>query len=179
MMPETPVVLVVDGNPDRAERYAAWLDGECSVRTARAAPAAVEAVDDAVDVVVLVQPREVLPALREEGDGIKVVLVRGHDADLGALTRAPDEVVSMPVSPPLLRRTVSVLAAERTYADEIETLFSLAQERAAEEAADDLDARIDALRDRLDETLDHLVETGGFDAVYRAIGDAASDDDSD
>jgi len=194
MMPETPVALIVDDDRDRAELYASWLDGECSVRVAHDAPGALDAFDDDIDVVVLVSPGpdppgDVLSPLRTEAPGVRVVVVRDGDADLAALARAPDEILPTPVPSATLRRTVATLAAERAYARGVRDLFSLARKRAAIESDDaagaddagDLDARIDALRDRLDGTLDDPVEGGGFDAVYRALVDAppASDDGPD
>lgn len=186
MIPETPVVLIVDDDRDRAELYASWLDEECVVRTAHDGPGALDALDDSVDVVVLVRPAsgsggdDVLSAVREQEIDARVAMVRASDADLAALTRAPDEVLSAPVSAETFRRTVSVLAAGRAYARGIRDLYALATEKAAVEtgraadAGDEaraLDERIDRLRDRLDGTLDTLVDEAGFDAVYRAFAD--------
>lgn len=180
MTPETPVVVLVADDGSRTRQYASWLDGQCDVRTARDGLGALEAVDREVDVVVLVRPSnlrdaDALSSLREHGAGVKVVLVRELDADLAALDRAPDEVLSTPVTGDAVRRTVTVLAAERAYARGIGDLFSLAAERAAREggtSADgpDLDERIATLRDRLNRTLDLLVDEAGFEAVYRALG---------
>lgn len=182
MTPETPVVVLVADDSSRLRQYTSWLDGDCAVRTARDGLGALEAIDREVDVVVLVRPSNVrdedaLSAVRERGDDVRVVLVRERDADLAALTRAPDETLSTPVTGDALRRTITVLAAERAYARGIGDLFSLAHERAlhGRSADDDLDARIAALRDRLDGILDHLVDEAGFDAVYRALRDDSAD----
>lgn len=194
MMPETPVVVLAAADRDRADLYTSWLDGECEVRTAHDGPGAVDAIDGSVDVAVIVSPGsglrgdEVLSAVRAQEAGIRVAVLRERDADLGSLTRAPDEVLSAPVSPETLRRTVSVLAAERAYDRGIRDLFSLAVERAERESegpsaprdgASGGEERLGALRERLDGTLDLLVDEAGFDAVYRALGEGDDRDDRD
>lgn len=185
MTPETPVVVLVAADGSRVRQYASWLDGDAEVRTARDGVGALDAIDRDVDVAVLVRPsnlrdEDALSAVREQGDGLRVVLVRECDDDLAALTRAPDEVLSTPVTGDALRRTVEVLAAERAYARGIGDLFSLSVRRARGRPDDtDLDARIDSLRDRLDDTLDVLVDEAGFDAVYRALGDDVPDRSED
>lgn len=187
MKAETPVVLIVEEDRDRAELYASWLAGECEVRVAHDAPGALDALDRDVDVAVLGRPGtwagsdDVLSAVRDRGSEVGVAMVRGSDADLEALTRAPDEVLPAPVTPSALRRTVSVLAAGRAYARGIRDLFSLARERAAVESGEapgpdgDLDDRVADLRDRLDGTLDTLIEEAGVDAVYRALPEDLED----
>ncbi|MFB6303282.1 MAG: HalX domain-containing protein [Haloferacaceae archaeon] len=188
MTTETPIVLVVDHDRDRAQLYASYLDTECDVRVANDGPGALDALDDDVDVLVLVRPGsgsgvdDVSTALGDRRSDVRVVLIRERDADLAALTRAPDEVLSAPVSAGTLRRTVSVLAAGRAYARGIGDLFSLARKRADVESdgTDDvraLDARIDDLRAQLDRTLATLLDEGDFAAVYRAIDDDATDSD--
>lgn len=181
-MTETPVVVVAESDPSRADRYAAWLDDDCVVRVVHDGPGALDAIDRDVDVVVLgrslrdATEGDPLYALRERGIDVGVATIGEDDPSPGSVASTPDDTLVEPVSAADLRRTASVLAARRRYEHGIHDLFSLATERAAvetgevaAETARDLDARIDALRDRLDATLDDLIDEAGFAAAYRAI----------
>lgn len=182
MLEDTPDVLVVESDIDRADLYAAWLRQECTVRVAHDAQAAIAAVDE-VDAVVLGpgrpdRARRVLHAIHEHR--VPTVTVVGEDGrpDPGPV---PDERVEDPRSPATLRDAVAGLLARQTYSRNVGELFAAAAERAAiesgtEEGADErrreLETRVDELRERVDESLDELVESAGFAAAYRAVTEA-------
>lgn len=188
MLEDTPVVLVVEGDVDRADLYAAWLHEEYTVRVAHDACAAIAALDEA-DAVVLgddrpERVRTVLDAMDEREREVPTVAVTGEDgrADFGPTA---DERLDEPLSAEILRSAVSRLLVRRAYSRGIGELFAVASERAAIESdrtADgdrrrELDARLDELKERVDDTLDSLVERGGFAAAYRALDDESDYED--
>lgn len=175
-MSETPVVLVVDADAERADLYATWLDPEYDVRVARDGRAALGAVDEVDAVVVGPNPPEgpgLVDALRARVLSVPVAVVVPQDAD--APVPEPDERVDEPASEATLRTAVAGLVARRQYARGVDELFSLAAERAAHDDPS-LDDRFDELSDRLGETLDDLVDTAGYRAAYRAADPDKSKD---
>lgn len=183
MLEDTPDVLVVESDLDRADLYAAWLQQECTVRVAHDAQAAIAAVGE-VDAVVLgpgrpERARRVLNAIHDHR--VPTVTVVGADGrtDPGPV---PDERVDEPRSPAALRDAVAGLLARQTYSRNVGELFAAASEWAAvetEEGSDarrrELETRLDELRSRVDESLEELVESAGFAAAYRAIAEADED----
>lgn len=182
MLEQTPVVLVVEPDPDVADLYAAWLgESEWRVRVAHDERAGLAALPGA-DVVVL--------GAGVADDGALLDVVGKDDASAVVVTDddavpAVGERLNQPVSAESLRRAVSGVLARREYARGVGELFSLASERAAaesgrEEVPDErrreLEARVDELRDRLDDTLDDLAENAGFDAAYRVVEDVSDED---
>lgn len=168
-MPETPVVLVVDDDVERADLYATWLAPEYDVRVARNGRAALKAIDEVDAAVLGPSPPEgpgLADALRARVVAIPVAVVLPPDAE--PPVPEPDERVDEPATEATLRTAVAGLVARREYTRGVDELFSLAAERAACDDDPTLDDRFDELSDRLDETLDDLVDSAGYRAAYRA-----------
>lgn len=188
MQGDTPVALIVEGDPGRADRYAAWLREECEVRVAHDTCAALDAVDE-VDLVILGGGRP---------DRVRTILdeIHGHDADVSTVAvtgegdddrdPAPDERLGEPLSAEALRDAVAGILARRAYSRAVHELFAVATERAAVESGEgngvsaerrrELEARVEELREQVDDTLDELVENAGFTAAYRAVDDVEPQD---
>ena len=130
-------VLVVDDEPDVTEAYAVWLGDRYEVRTATSGAAALEAVDEAVDVVLLdrrmpgLSGDEVLERLDERDLDPRVAMVTAVDPDFDILEMPFDDYLTKPVTREELTDTVDRLAAVTEYDDRSRRLFALAQKRAA------------------------------------------------
>jgi CheY-like chemotaxis protein len=171
-MPDrTPVVLVVDADPEATDRYASWLPDEYAVRCAGDGRESLRVVDDA-DVVVLGSTRSDAPgvadAVRARVLSVPVVAL-GDDPSV-----APDEHLRSPDEAGL-RAAVARQVARREYAAGVDDQYDLAVARAAGDA--DADDRFDDLHETVERRLDELVDSAGFEAAYRAA--AAPPDDED
>lgn len=178
MPEETPVVLVVDDDGERADRYAAWLARGHDVRVAADGRTALATVDEA-DAVVFgpSQPESpgLVDAFRARVVSVPSAVVVPQDAD--SPVPEPDARVDTPATERALRTAVAGLVARSEYRRDVEELFALAAERASSpEAEASLDDRFAELNDRLDETLDELVDTAGYHAAYRAADPDKSED---
>jgi DNA-binding response OmpR family regulator len=98
-----PTVLVVDDERDIADTYAAMLGESYDVRVAYGGEAALDAIDDDVDAVLLdrrmpdVSGDVVLERVREAGYGCKVIMVTAIDPDLDILAMDFDDYLSKPI----------------------------------------------------------------------------------
>ncbi len=172
-----PVVLVVDDEATVADTYALRLEDAYETRVAYGGEAALEAVDEDVDAVLLdrrmpgLSGDEVLERLRGRGyDGV-VVMITAVDPDLNILEMDFDDYLCKPVDKETVLRTLeqhlgapgstddrldeffqvisklSVLRAERTRT-ELETNEEFRRlERRADELAEDLRERLDGFED--------------------------------
>ena len=178
-MPEqTPVVLVVDDDAERAELYASWLGPRYDVRVAhdgRAALATVDEADAAVFGPHLPEGPGLADALRAHVVAVPVAVVVPPDAD--APVPEPDERVDEPASETALRTAVAGLVARRQYTRGVDELFALATERAERAEGETLDDQFDELSAALGETLDDLVDSAGYRAAYRAAADPNEPED--
>jgi CheY-like chemotaxis protein len=174
MSDRTPVVLVVDTDPETADRLASWLAEDHAVRVAGDGRAALRVVDDA-DAVVLGPNRPdgpgVADAVRARVLSVPVVALGDHPSVV------PDERVD-PDDRAALRAAVSRQVARRAYAAGVDDLYDLAVERAAADD-DHLDDRLRDLHDTVERRLDELVDRAGFEAAYRAAADPPRDGDDD
>jgi DNA-binding response OmpR family regulator len=196
-MSETkPTVLVVEDEPDLADLYATWLDGEYAVRTAYGGRDALAAIDETVDVILLdrrmpdLPGDEVLATVRDRGIGCRVAMVTAVEPDFDIVAMGFDDYLVKPVSKEALRGTVENLLQREEYVDGVGELFSLASKKALLESekgpADlerseeyqELTERLDALREDLDETLESLGEETGLTELYRDL-DRDTDDVDD
>ena len=96
-------VLVVDDDRAVADLYASWLRPEYDVHAVYGGEAALEAVDDSVDVVLLdrrmpdVDGDEVLVAVRDRGYDCRVGMVTAVSPDRDVLDLGFDDYVCKPV----------------------------------------------------------------------------------
>lgn len=102
--PETPTVLVVDDEPLYADAHARLLGGRYDVKTVYSGRAALEAVDDTVDVL-LVDRRmahlsgdDVLEALEQRGLQCRRVVISAIEPTIDALEADIDDYLTKPVS---------------------------------------------------------------------------------
>jgi DNA-binding response OmpR family regulator len=187
MSADTPLVLVVEDEPDLADLYATWLGDEYHVRTAYGGREALEKLDDRVDVVLLdrrmpdLSGDEVLEAVRERGIGCRVAMVTAVEPDFDIIAMGFDDYLVKPVSREALINTVETLLVRNEYDDGIQKLFSLASKKALLESEKgpaaledneeyaELDEELTRLREELDASLEHLSEGDDFDQLYRDL----------
>jgi predicted DNA binding protein/CheY-like chemotaxis protein len=136
-----PVVLVVDDDEDLADTYALWLEEEFEVRTAYSGDAAIDSVDDDVDVVLLDRRMPAMP-----GDEV-LAEIRDRDLDcqVSMLTAVePDsDVVSLPFDDYLVKPV--------TQSDVVEVIDDLLLRTAFDEETQEflaLDATAETLSER-------------------------------
>ncbi|WP_123622364.1 response regulator transcription factor [Halorubrum sp. CSM-61] len=179
MSEQSPLVLVVEDEPDLADLYAAWLGDEYRVRTAYGGQEALDEldeVDDGVDAILLdrrmpgLSGDEVLSAVRERGVDCRVAMVTAVEPDFDILKMGFDDYLVKPVTSDTLRETVEGLLRRGEYDTEMQELFSLTSkkamletEKSATELADHeeyqrLTDRIGELRSRADQSLEAVTE---------------------
>lgn len=116
-----PTVLVVDDEPGLASLYVAWLDGAYDVRSATDGAAALAAVRDGVDAVMLDRQMpgcsgdEVLETLRQKGDRTPVAMVTAKSPGADALALPFDDYLVKPISQAEFARSVERLLTVGTY----------------------------------------------------------------
>jgi len=113
-MTDTPTVLFVDDEPALADGYATKFS-EYDTLSAYDGEAALEALDETVDVVVLdrrmpgTSGEEVLEAIRERDHDCRVVMLTGVEPDVDVVEMGFDEYLVKPVEESALRETVERL----------------------------------------------------------------------
>lgn len=138
--PGSATVLVVDDEPHLVGMYAAMLEDVCSVRTATSGEAALDRVDDDVDVVLLDRRMpgrsgdDVLADIREEGYDCRVAVVTSVEPDTDVVEQRFDAYVVKPVRQRDLRRLVDDLLLRSQYSDGIQGLFAIGSKLAALDA---------------------------------------------
>ncbi|MGQ4556233.1 HalX domain-containing protein [Halobellus sp. GM3] len=190
MSADSPLVLVVEDEPDLADLYATWLRDEYRVRTAYGGREALEELDDEVDVVLLdrrmpdLSGDEALEGIRERGVDCRVAMVTAVEPDFDIVEMGFDDYLVKPVSREALKETVENLLLRNTYDEGIQELFSLASKKALLEAEKDavalegneeyqtLTGRVAELREQLNETLAQFDDEHDFAAVYRDLGES-------
>ncbi|NIC00586.1 HalX domain-containing protein [Halobacterium sp. R2-5] len=192
-MREPATVLVVEDERELAALFADWLSDSYDVRTAYSAAAALDELDEDVNVVLLDRrlPEQsgddVLAEVRERDLDCQVAMVTAVDPDFDALELGFDTYVVKPVERDELEDLVKQLLARSLYNDDVQEYFALASKRAtiettksAAELADDdryqrLCDEIRELRSRLDQRVADLDEED-FLAVFHDLqtGDGAT-----
>lgn len=185
---DTPVVLVVDDEPQLAELFAAWLDGEWEVRTAHNGEEALSQMDSNVDVVLLDRRMpgrsgdEVLDVIRERGYDCRVIMVTAVDPDFDIIEMGFDDYLVKPVANDELTETVLRVHRRSEYDEIMREYYSLAAKRAVleteksrpeledNEEFQELEDRLTALRESVDETIDSLRTHEEFAAAFRDLG---------
>jgi DNA-binding response OmpR family regulator len=195
MSADSPLVLIVEDEPDLAELYATWLKDEYRVRVAYGGRDALESLDDEVDVVLLdrrmpdLSGDEVLATVRERDIGCRVAMVTAVEPDFDIIAMGFDDYLVKPVSKEALRETVSNLLLRNAYDDGVQELFSLASKKAllesekssaaleTNEEYQELDRRVTELRTNLDQTLSDLSDREDLSVLYRNIDTTSATDE--
>lgn len=187
--PDTPVVLVVEDEPDVAETYRRWLESRYEVRMAADGAAGLAAVDDSVDVVLLdrmmpeMSGAEVLREIRARGFDCRVAMVTAVDPDFDIIEMGFDEYVTKPPDREHLESTIERLLERTDLGEDLQEYYSLVARRSAletekseselaeSEEYDDLVARIEQYRDVVDEDLGDMASDTEFVGAVREIMD--------
>ncbi|MFC4437546.1 MULTISPECIES: response regulator transcription factor [Natrialbaceae] len=180
-------VLIVEDEPELAELYASWLEDRCRVETAHDGTEAVEAIDEAFDVVLLDRriPGQsgttVLDAIRDRELELRVAMVTAAEPDPDSVDTEFDDYLLKPVSRNELRNSIDQLLLRRAYDEQLREFFTLASKKAmlvsrkseaelqsSQEYAE-LEDRLAVLRVQVDETRAELLERTGYRQLYQEI----------
>ena len=186
---ETPVVLIVEDEPDVAETYNLWLADEYEVRMAQSGDEGLAELDETVDVVLLdrmmpgLSGDKVLERIRERGLDCRVAMVTAVEPDFDILEMGFDAYLCKPIRSEQLHETVENLLKRSQYHDLLQEYYSLVEKQATLEAtkstaelADneayvDLRDRVDNLETDLGDTLGGIDDDEDFIATLRGLSD--------
>ena len=181
---ETPTVLVVDDEQDIADIYTLQLEETYDVRTVYGGPAAVETVDESVDVVLLdrrmpeLSGNEVLERIREAGYDCRVIMVTAIDPEFDIIEMPFDDYLCKPVDKETLEAAIEQQLTAKEYDETVSTLFRatskltvLEQEMSEEELEDSAEyQRLKrATAEMRSEAEELMVELDDFEAAFKAI----------
>ena len=187
MATTTPSVLIVEDEPDLADLYAAWLGESYEIETAYDGEAALNAIDDGIDIVLLdrrmpgLSGDRILTAIRDRGLDCRVAMVTAVEPDFDIIEMGFDDYLVKPVSKDELRRIVEQLLLRSSYDEQLQEFFALASKKALLDAKK-TDAELKSsqeyarLRDRLavlrvqvNETMSELLEQDGYRQLCRDL----------
>ncbi|MFO7832681.1 MAG: response regulator [Halohasta sp.] len=181
---ETPTVLVVDDEQDIADIYTLQLEDEYDVRTVYGGPAAVEAVDETVDVVLLdrrmpeLSGNEVLERIREAGYDCRVIMVTAIDPEFDIIEMPFDDYLCKPVDKGTLMAAIEQQLTAKEYDETVSDLFRatskltvLEQEMSEEELEESAEYQQlkRATAEMRSEAEELMVELDDFEAAFKAI----------
>jgi DNA-binding response OmpR family regulator len=187
---ETPVVLIVEDEPDVAETYNLWLAGDYDVRMAQSGDEGLDKLDGSVDVVLLdrmmpgLSGDEVLERIRERGLDCRVAMVTAVEPDFDILEMGFDAYLCKPIKSDQLHETVSNLLERSTYDELLQEYYALVEKRATLESTksnaelaeneeyDQLTDRVGELKEDLSDTLGGIESDEDFIAALRGLSDA-------
>ena len=169
-------VLAVDDEPDLAELYRVYLDSAYDVRVATGGEAALDAMDETVDVVLLdrrmpdMSGHDVLEAIRSEGYDARVAMLTAVEPDVDIVEMPFDDYKTKPVTKEDLLTLVEVLLHRAAFDERSQEFFALASKKAALEATgttgteeyEELVDWMESVRVEVDDTLDHLSARDAF-----------------
>jgi len=175
---DAAVVLIVEDEPDVAETYELWLDGNYEVRTAASGDEGLACLDDSVDVVLLdrkmpgLSGDELLKRIRERELDCRVAMVTAVEPDFDILEMGFDTYLSKPVRQEQLNEAVKALLSRSEYDSLLQEYYALVEKRAALETIKSQESLAESERYRqlsseVEELRGQLTET---------IGDAADDE---
>lgn len=136
MWGDNGTVLVVDDDEGCRALHREWLSGEYTVRTAADGEAALDRLDDDVELIVLdrempgLSGTGVLDRLERRGYDGHVVMVTGVEPDFDLVDLAVDDYLVKPVSREELVGAVERIERRAGYHDQLRELFSLAAKKA-------------------------------------------------
>ncbi|MBX0323334.1 response regulator transcription factor [Halomicroarcula sp. F13] len=184
---DPPVVLIVEDEPDVAETYKLWLEGDYEVRMAQNGDEGLELLDETVDVVLLdrmmpgLSGDEVLSRIRERELGCRVAMVTAVEPDFDILEMGFDAYLSKPIRSEQLHDTVSNLLERSEYDSLLQDYYALVEKQATLEAtksnaelADSeeyaaLKAEVAEMREGLSDTLGGIEDDDDFIATLRGL----------
>jgi len=185
---DPPVVLIVEDEPDVAETYKLWLQGEYEVRMAQNGDEGLELLDGTVDVVLLdrmmpgLSGDEVLTEIRERELGCRVAMVTAVEPDFDILEMGFDAYLSKPIRSKQLHETVTNLLERSAYDSMLQQYYALVEKQATLEATkssaelaeseqyEALTEEIAEMKDGLSDTLGGIEDDDDFIATLRGLG---------
>jgi CheY-like chemotaxis protein len=188
---DPPVVLAVDDNEKMLETYDIWLGSEYDLRTAASGDAALERLDEDVDVVLLdrlmpgLSGSDVLERIREREYDCRVAMVTAVEPDFDIADMPFDTYLTKALERDGVRETVEQLLARAEYDDVLREHYAVAEklarledrktesELAENERYQDLATRFD----ELDERLAERAATLDSDDLVDSLPDRDSDPD--
>jgi len=194
-MPDRPVVLIVEDEPDVAETYRLWLDADYDARVAGDGDEGVEMLDDTVDVVLLdrmmpgLSGDELLERIRDEGLDCRVAMVTAVEPGFDILEMGFDAYLSKPIKREQLTETVTNLLERSEYDKLLQEYYALVEKQATLEATksraelshseeyERLTSEVADLRDQLTDTLGGIEDDDGFIDTIRGVGEETGDRD--
>lgn len=180
----TERVLVVDDDPQVRLLYEAMLEPTFAVELAGSGEAAIAAIDDGIDAVLLdrrlgrLSGGEVLERIRAAGHDQPVGMVSALEPDFEVLEMGFDGYLVKPVLKAELRELVQNLLLRAEYDAVMREYFSLVakvtaleqrkspEELASNEAFAASSSRLELIKDQAHAALDAAIEGGRFDAYY-------------
>jgi len=185
-------VLVVDDEEGLADLYAIWLRDRYAVETAYDGDAALDALDEAVDVVLLdrqmpgVSGDDVLEAIRDRELDCRVAMVTAVEPELDIVDLGFDDYLRKPVDRETLRETVDRLLRRSAYDETVQAYFAAARKHALLSESNDpsvtdteefeaLEARLADLRGRLDDVVEDFDEDD-YEVLFRQFSAEDPDD---
>lgn len=186
-------VLVVDDEEGLADLYGIWLRDRYAVETAYDGDAAITALDESIDVVLLdrqmpgVSGDDVLEAVRERGLDCRVAMVTAVEPELDIVDLGFDDYLRKPVDRETLRATVDRLLRRSAYDDTVQEYFAAARKHALLAESNDptvtdaeefegLEARLADLRDRLDDVVGDF-DDEDYEVLFRQFSTEDRDDE--
>ncbi|PSQ28267.1 hypothetical protein BRD09_07660 [Halobacteriales archaeon SW_10_68_16] len=185
MAAEDPHILVVDDNERLRELYSLWLRPDHEVSTAADGSAALDALADGIEVVLLDREMpglsgiEVARAIDESEHDPFVVMVSSMPPDFDLIEYPVDDYLQKPVGEADVRDVVETYRAQCEYLAAVDELFALMAKVATIEAnhdEDELEANDEyvRLRVRLEEKRtevygDLLEAKPDWEATFRAV----------
>jgi two-component system response regulator AdeR len=186
---DTPVVLIVEDEPDVAETYNLWLAEDYDVRIAHDGEEGLEKLDESVDVVLLdrmmpgLSGDEMLQRIRARDYECGVAMVTAVEPDFDIMEMGFDAYLCKPIKSDELHETVLNLLDRSEYDDLLQEYYSLVEKVATLEATKSsaelanneeyvqLQDRVDELRDDLSDTLGGIDSDEDFIATLKGLND--------
>lgn len=187
---ERATVLAVDDLPEYRRLYERRLGDDYEVLTAESGEAALDVLDDRIDVVLLdrsmpdMSGDEVLATIRADGLPCRVAMVTANEPDGDVIDLGFDAYLVKPVTTGELNRTVQRLLARSSYESHMQELFTLCVERAqaapdGELAATDTEPMDDATSTEEPVSTDEPPVAGGQAATEAAEQQTRGSEDED
>jgi two-component system response regulator AdeR len=134
---DVPTVLVVDDDPDVAAAYEMWLGESADVRTVHGAEAALDTLDETVDIVLLDRHMPgrsgdaVVADIRDRHRACMIAAVSAAAPSIDATGPPFDMYLQKPVSRADLVTAVETLQERASYGRTLRSLCALAEKRVA------------------------------------------------
>lgn len=185
--PQEPVVLVVEADPSLAAKYERWLSDSYGISIVTDGRAALDALDDTFDVVLLdselpgEDEAELLHEIRRRDVDVQVVAMATADPGVDAVEVGFDAVVTKPVDADVLKQTVEDLLDRAEAGAELTEYHSLMERKGqleadltSEELADDEEyeeicEELDGLERDVDEKMGELDSEMEFVGTVREV----------